>query len=119
MEEVICREKHPRTKITLAFEILSSDSCLLAHLLNLANYTLMQAGVSIFDTLSAVVCSLDNSGQFLVDPTDLEKKDAVFSLNLAVMTNSNKISYFKTEGKMDFEDDKLNDVSYSELTLRA
>ena len=39
-EEIICREKHVRSKITISFDILSSDSLPLPHLINLGSYAL-------------------------------------------------------------------------------
>ena len=108
-EAVVCREKHPRTKIVLSFEVLSSSKSLMPHLINLASYSLLEAGVSVVDTISCVTCGLINNA-FVVDLEVEEVDDCDFSMILANLKFSQEVSYFKTFGALDLNNEKLSEV---------
>lgn len=115
--EVICREKHPRTKIVISFEVLSEDSCLLSHMINLASYSLLEVGISIYDVVSSSVSSMNEKGQFVLDPDTEEFEKTDFSVVVAYLKNTRKISYFKTIGELGLVDsEKIQEVRELWLT---
>ena len=108
-EEIICREKHVRSKITIQFDILSSDSLPLPHLINLGSYALQTAGVSIIDTTMCCSCCLVEN-ELILDPTNEERKGSELEVVLALMGVSEKVSYMKAEGKGGAENVQYQDV---------
>jgi len=101
---VVCLEKHPRTKIKVNFEILSSESdasSLVCHMINLGSYIFLESGVSTQDIITACVCAMNEEGnEYILDPSPEEKSKSEFNLIVGSLSISGDLSYFKTEGKM-------------------
>lgn len=77
LESVVCLDKHPRIKIQINFDVLSTESdfsSLICHMINLGSYVFLEAGVSIKDTLAACVCAMNEEGNlYILDPSPKEK----------------------------------------------
>lgn len=104
LESVVCLDKHPRTKIQVNFEILSTESdfsTLICHMINLGAYIFLESGVSTKDIITASVVGMNEEGnEYILDPTPLEKSKSEFNLTVGSLSTSGDLSYFKTEGKM-------------------
>eukprot|EP00842_Homolaphlyctis_polyrhiza_P000467 jgi/Hompol1/1420/HPOL_005519-RA len=67
---------HPRTTLRITVQVLSNDGSILATALNAVLLALMDAGVPLQTTFSAVACSIHRNGMLLLDPIDLESNNA-------------------------------------------
>lgn len=76
-QDLIYVEDFPRTMIKICFQLLNDDGGVLSTLLNAMNLALIDCGVPMKSTTSAVCCMISNDGLFLLDPTNLELKNAV------------------------------------------
>jgi exosome complex component RRP46 len=65
---------HPRTMIQISIQTLADDGSLLSCALNAAVLALMDAGVPMSSTLSAVTCAVDAAGNTILDPDAGEMK---------------------------------------------
>lgn len=85
----------------------------MSHLINLASYSLLEVGISIFDVISSSVCSLDQNGGFIVDPDTEEFEASEFSVVLGFLKNSKKLAYFKTIGDLgNVDGERMSEVSH-------
>lgn len=63
---------YPRTLIKITCQVLSDDGSVLSAAINAMTLALMDAGVSLRSTCSAISVMIDNDGVCILDPTTIE-----------------------------------------------
>ncbi|KAJ3040576.1 Exosome component 5 [Rhizophlyctis rosea] len=75
-ETAILSALHPRTGIRITCQTLCDDGSVLATSINAVMLALMDAGIPLRSVITAVTCMIDKEGVCLLDPTELELKEA-------------------------------------------
>jgi len=97
-EQSIITSKYPRTTISINVHVLALDGGLLASITNAITLALIDAGVAMYDYISAVSAGwYDNTP--LLDLNSLEEKDVSF-LTIGVVGKSEKLALLILENKI-------------------
>jgi len=84
LEESILSTLHPRTAVNIVVQVLSEDGSMLSTAINAVCLALLDAGVAMKSQVASVSSCLVN-GTLVIDPSELEEKDAtstfVFAFN--------------------------------------
>lgn len=106
LHQSVMTKLYPRTLIQINLQVLAQDGGLLAAMTNAATLALIDAGISMYDYVSAVSAGLYD--QFpLLDLNTLEEHDMSY-LTIGVIGKSEKLALLMLENKMPL--DKLEDV---------
>lgn len=97
-EQSIIIEKYPRTTISINVHVLSLDGGLISSITNAITLALIDAGIAMYEYISAVSAGwYDNTP--LLDLNSLEEKDVSY-LTLAVVGKSEKLALLILENKI-------------------
>lgn len=69
---IILATLFPRTMIKITCQVLADDGSILSTAMNSMILALLDAGVPLTSTFSAVTCMIHKDGNLLLDPTNLE-----------------------------------------------
>jgi exosome complex component RRP46 len=83
-EDLVLTKLYPRTMIKITMQVLSDDGSLLSTALNALILALLDSSISLKSTISAATCIVHENGSILVDPTNLELKNAKSVHNFAL-----------------------------------
>jgi len=87
-ETVILTSLHPRTMIKITIQTLDSDGGILSAAINALTLALMDAGIALKSTCTAVTVMVHSDGRLLIDPTKLELEESQSSHTFAFDSNS-------------------------------
>lgn len=104
-QSIICK-LYPRTIIQINVHVLAQDGGLLASITNSITLSLIDAGISMYDYVSAISAGLHDQTP-LLDLNALEEND-LSSLTIGVVGKSEKLSLLLLEDKMPL--DKLESI---------
>ncbi|KAK7028901.1 Exosome component 5 [Halocaridina rubra] len=76
IEQAIIVHLHPRTAINVTLQEMQSDGLALSTSINAACLALLDAGVQMKSTFSAVTCCIASSGAIILEPTEAEIKES-------------------------------------------
>jgi exosome complex component RRP41 len=97
-QEAILGHLHPRTEISIALHVLEQDGGMLPALVNAATLALIDAGIPMYDYVSACSTAVYDINP-LLDPNGLEEGDVSF-LTAGIIGKSNKISTLLMENRI-------------------
>ncbi|CAN6675176.1 exosome complex component Ski6p [Trichomonascus vanleenenianus] len=96
--EAVLGHLHPRTQLTISLHVLAQDGGLLPACINAATLAVMDAGVPLYDYVSACSAALFEATP-LLDPSNLEENDLPF-LTVGIIGQSEKVSLLLLENRM-------------------
>ncbi|KAJ8329893.1 exosome non-catalytic core subunit rrp46 [Batrachochytrium dendrobatidis] len=76
VEAIVLSALHPRTTIQITLQVLFDDGSILSTAINAAVLALIDAGIPLSKTCSAVTCMISKEGVLLLDPVLLECSEA-------------------------------------------
>lgn len=97
-EEAIIGHLNPRTEITINLHILAQDGGMFPACVNAATLALVDAGIPMYDYVSACSCAIIDTTP-LLDPNTLEEADLSY-LTVGIIGKSEKISMLLCENRM-------------------
>ena len=97
-DQSIMTHLYPRTLIKLDLTVLAQDGGLLGTLVNAMTLALIDAGIAMYDYISAVSAGLQDTN-VLLDLNNLEEKD-MSGLTVGVIGTSEKLALLMLENKM-------------------
>ena len=100
-------EKYPKSVIDVYCFVLEDDGSALSAAITCASLALADAGIEMYDLVSA--CSTSElEGQIIVDPTTAEHKYATGGMVCAFMANLNEVTQLTQVGDMSYQ--KVNEA---------
>lgn len=105
--EAIITDLYPRTQIVIDAYVLSQDGGILSSVTNAITLAIIDAGIAMYDFISAANVGLYNNTTTLLDLNHLEENDMSF-LTVGVIGKSEKVSLLLLEEKIPF--DKLESL---------
>lgn len=100
-KEAILVHIHPRTEIVISLNVISQDGGVFAACINAATLALIDAGIPMYDYVSACAAAIYENSP-LLDPNHPEETDLSF-VTVAVLGKSEKISSLLLENKLPVE----------------
>ncbi|CUM62984.1 uncharacterized protein PRCAT00000545001 [Priceomyces carsonii] len=97
-EQCIITKLYPRTLILISIHVLAQDGGLLASMTNALTLALIDAGIAMYDYISAVGAGLYDQTP-LLDLNSLEEND-ISALTIGVVGKSEKLALLMLEDKM-------------------
>ncbi|ANB12450.1 Ski6p [Sugiyamaella lignohabitans] len=98
-QEAIMGHLHSRTEIVISLHVLAQDGGFFAACINATSLALIDAGVPMYDYVSACSTALYDSISPLLDPNNAEESDLPF-LTVATIGKTEKVSMLLLESKV-------------------
>jgi exosome complex component RRP46 len=73
-EALIISTMYPRTLIKITCQSLSNDECIISTAINAMILALIDSGLSLYSTATAITTMIHQDGRLLLDPTEAEMK---------------------------------------------
>ncbi|KAJ1339692.1 hypothetical protein BSLG_005725 [Batrachochytrium salamandrivorans] len=117
VEAIVLSALHPRTTIQITLQVLFDDGSILSTAINAAVLALIDAGIPLSKTCSAVTCMISKEGVLLLDPVLLECSEAQSMHILVPDATSSEVLAVHSTGL--FETDEASFDACFELSALA
>ena len=100
VEAIVMSSLHPRTKISVAVQVVRDDGAVLATAINACCLALVNAGIQCNAMMSACAVAIAHNGSVLLDPTAKEEAVAEALVTLSFHSTSSGVLLSHTSGML-------------------
>ncbi|KYQ92031.1 hypothetical protein DLAC_06860 [Tieghemostelium lacteum] len=103
LESIILTTLHPRTQISIIFQVFSDDGSIISCAINAACLALLDAGIEMQGLIGSVTLCYNHDKSIYLDPTAQEEKECKSLSVIAYGSQSSQIIMNKTEGTLSMD----------------